>query len=84
MDRESNCDYCGKRAKLRSTTHKVEARKINLHLCDSCEALRRAGDGRFMRWFQRRVSENQVWMREVRKRPLGTERKRSRGRGSER
>jgi hypothetical protein len=59
MDRESNCD-CGKRAKLRSTTHKVEARKINLHLFDSCEALRRAGAGRFMRWFQRRVSENWV------------------------
>ena len=60
MDRESNCDYCGKRAKLRSTTHKVEARKINLHLFDGCEALRRAGAGRFMRWFQRRVSENWV------------------------
>jgi hypothetical protein len=57
MDRESNCD-CGKRAKLRSTTHKVEARKINLHLFDSCEALRRAGAGRFMRWFQRRVRKN--------------------------
>ncbi len=58
MDRESNCDYCGKRAKLRSIAHEVEARKINLHLCDSCEALRRAGDGRFMRWLQRCISEN--------------------------
>jgi hypothetical protein len=58
MDRENNCDYCGERAKLRSITHEVEARKINLHPCDSCEALRRAGDGRFMRWLQRCISEN--------------------------
>jgi hypothetical protein len=58
MDRESNCDYCGKRAKLLSIMHEVEARKINLHLCDSCEALRRAGDGRFVRWLQGRISEN--------------------------